>query len=61
MSNGDWIVGLFNRDDNTTTVEVNFADLGIDGARNVRDLWKHTDEGQATSIKANIAPHGCKS
>lgn len=60
MSNGDWIVGLFNRDDNTTTVEVNFADLGIDGARNVRDLWKHTDEGQATSIKANIAPHGCK-
>ena len=60
MSNGDYVVGLFNRDDNTTTVEVNFADLGIDGARNVRDLWKHTDEGQATSIKANIAPHGCK-
>jgi len=53
-------VGIFNRDDNTRTVEVNFADLGLDGSYKVRDLWKHADEGTASSIKANVAPHGCK-
>ena len=60
LTGGDWVVGIFNRDDNTRTVEVNFADLGLDGSYKVRDLWKHADEGTASSIKANVAPHGCK-
>lgn len=60
MSNGDYIIGLFNRDDNVRTMSVDFSTLGIDGEWNVRDLWKHANEGRATSVSATIPAHGCK-
>ena len=60
MSNGDYIIGLFNRDDAARSVTVDFADLGISGQYNVRDLWKHADEGTATSLSVNVPAHGCK-
>lgn len=60
MSNGDHIVALFNRDDAPKSMSVNFADLGIEGEWNVRDLWKHADEGKASSVSATIPAHGCK-
>ena len=60
MSNGDYVIGLFNRDDNSRAFSVNLASLGIEGEWKVRDLWKHADEGTATAISATIPPHGCK-
>lgn len=60
MSDGDWVIGLFNRNNSAETRNVNFADLGIEGQWKVRDLWKHADEGTATSINATIPAHGCK-
>lgn len=60
MSDGSWIIGLFNRDDSSRSMGVTFADLGIVGTWNVRDLWKHTDEGSATAVSATVPAHGCK-
>lgn len=60
MSNGDYVIGVFNRDDNSRAFSVNFASLGIEGEWKIRDLWKHADEGTATAISATIPPHGCK-
>ena len=60
MSNGDYVIGLFNRGDNSLAYNVSFADLGITGEWKVRDLWRHADEGTASSISATVAPHGCK-
>ena len=60
MTNGDYVVGLFNRSDNAATVAVSFKELGIEGEWKVRDLWKHADEGTASSINANVPAHGCK-
>lgn len=60
MSNGDYVIGLFNRGDNSIAYNVSFADLGIAGEWKVRDLWRHADEGTASSISATVAPHGCK-
>ncbi len=60
LSGGDYVVGLFNRDDAAKSFNVNLADLGIAGEYKVRDLWKHQDEGSATSISATVAAHGCK-
>ena len=60
MTNGDYVVGLFNRSDNAATVAVSFKELGIEGEGKVRDLWKHGDEGTASSINANVPAHGCK-
>lgn len=60
MSNGDYVIGMFNRADNSVSYNVNFADLGITGEWKVRDLWRHADEGTATSVSASIPAHGCK-
>ena len=60
MSNGDYVLALFNRSDNTSTVSVKLSEIGISGEMNVRDLWEHADEGKASSITANIPAHGCK-
>jgi hypothetical protein len=60
MSDGDWIVGLFNREDNEQERKVTFSTLGITGERNVRDLWQHTDLGSMDALDVNIPAHGCK-
>lgn len=61
MSDGSYVVALFNRSDSPATLTADFAQLGINGRWQVRDLWSHTDEGTAhTSVKAHVAAHGCK-
>jgi len=60
MSDGDYVIGLFNREDSDRNVQVNFSDLGISGEWTVRDLWKHADEGSASAISATVPAHGCK-
>ena len=60
MSNGDWIVGLFNREDTAQTRSINFeTDLGLTISSDARDLWEHTDLGTMTSYSASIPAHGC--
>ncbi|MDE5928266.1 MAG: hypothetical protein K2G98_07300, partial [Duncaniella sp.] len=39
---------------------INLQDLGISGEWKQRDLWLHADEGVSSTIKATVAPHGCK-
>lgn len=59
MSNGDWIIALFNREDVGETRSINFAtELGISGNANVRDLWLHEDLGSLDSYSEMIPPHG---
>lgn len=62
MSDGSHVIGLFNRDDGARNVSVSLASLGIDGSGwNMRDLWRHADEGPApATITAQIPAHGCK-
>lgn len=60
MSNGDYIVGLFNRDDNSRAYSLNLSTLGIEGEWKMRDLWRHADEGSVSTISATVSAHGCK-
>lgn len=60
MSDGDYVIGLFNRDDSPRSCSLDFKTLGIDGEWKVRDLWRHADEGTASSVSATIPAHGCK-
>lgn len=60
MSNADYVVGLFNRDDSSRSYSLALSDLGISGEWKMRDLWRHADEGSVTSISATVAAHGCK-
>jgi hypothetical protein len=60
LSNGDWIVGFFNRESTERTRSINFSNLGISGNATVRDLWKHLDLGEmTTSYSSVVPPHGC--
>lgn len=60
MSDGDWIVGLFNRNGSSQQLSVSFSDLGIQGKMKVRDLWKHADEGETDALSVSLPGHGCK-
>lgn len=60
LSNGDWIVGLFNRENTAQNRSFNFNELGIIGTAHIRDLWLHENLADATSFSAVIPPHGCK-
>ncbi len=64
LPDGDFIVGLFNREDDERVYSIDFfKDLGIRSgkARNVRDLWKHEDLGSMKGcFSASLEPHGCQ-
>lgn len=61
MTDGSWVIGLFNRDDNTAARNVSLGDLGIAGEWNARDLWQHADEGKVSgTLSYNVPAHGCK-
>lgn len=60
MSNGDWIIGLFNREDEVQTRSIDIkADLGIEGNASIRDLWGHEDLGVVTSYSVSLDPYSC--
>ena len=60
MSDGSCIVGLFNRDNTPQSRKVKLSDLGCEGKWKVRDLWLHTDEGEADHLDVMLTAHGCK-
>lgn len=64
LPDGDWIVGLFNRESSTQIRTIDFAkDLGITGGTSdhVRDLWAHTDLGMISGVySVNLSPHDCQ-
>ncbi len=59
-SDGDYVVGLFNRDNSPYTYSLKLQDYGISGEWKMRDLWTHTDEGTVTAINTTVPAHGCK-
>jgi len=59
MSNGDWIIGFFNRESKIMKRSIALSSLGITGNNIVRDLWQHADLGFMDTITANVAPHAC--
>lgn len=61
LTNGDWIVGFFNRESSTQTRTISFlSDLGITGNAFVRDLWNHTDIGSVSSLSRSVISRGCQ-
>jgi hypothetical protein len=59
LSNGDWIIGFFNRENTPRTRSIDFSSLGIESNAQIRDLWEHTNLASASSFSANIPAHGC--
>ena len=60
LSNGDWIIGFFNRETTAQTRSLNFQNkLGLSGQVMVRDLWQHANLGKMSDISVTVPPHGC--
>lgn len=59
LSNGDWVIGLFNRENTTKNRSINFTSLGINGSAAVRDLWLYKDLGKMASFSVDVPAHGC--
>jgi alpha-galactosidase len=56
-------VGLFNFGDQPETITISLEELGINGARPVRNVWanKDIDEGREQgTISMGVAPHGAQ-
>jgi alpha-galactosidase len=59
MEDGSKAVGLFNRGEDTATVTAKWSDLGLQGKRVVRDLWRQQDLGKHEGeFKASVPRHG---
>ncbi|MFC0344905.1 T9SS type A sorting domain-containing protein [Epilithonimonas hispanica] len=60
LSNGDWIIGFFNRETTPQVRSMNFLNqLGVTGQVMVRDLWQHANLGKMSDISVTVPPHGC--
>ena len=57
MSNGDVIVGLFNRESTIRSRSISPADVGIEGKFAVRDLWQRAPLSATSAISVELAPH----
>jgi hypothetical protein len=61
LDTDDFFVAFFNLKENTETVSVDFADLGLKGTYNVRDLWAKKDVGSyRKSFGSQVNSHGAK-
>ena len=59
LEGGDLAVGLFNPGPTESMVAVRWADLGLKGRRQVRDLWRQKDLGvQEDHFQVKVASHG---
>jgi alpha-galactosidase len=47
LADGAMAVGFFNRGNDSAPVGVSWEQLGIEGPRKVRDVWRHQDAGSA--------------
>lgn len=59
MSNGDWIVAFFNRENTEQTRFFAINTLGEESME-VRDLWEHKDLGKQRNLNEVLPPHACK-
>ena len=64
LPDGDWVIGLFNREDYSIESGINFTtELGIKSGtvENIRDLWEHKDLGSiADKYIVTLKPRSCK-
>lgn len=58
LKNGDIAVALLNSGNSAATVECSFADLGVEGEVEVRDIWKKKDLGKLDHVSAELPAHG---
>jgi alpha-galactosidase len=57
LADGSHAIGLFNLAQMPQDISVTWAQLGLTGAQNVRDLWRQSDLGAAAEKFTGTVPH----
>jgi alpha-galactosidase len=58
LADGSMAVAFFNRGQDSAAVAVTWQQLGINGPRRVRDVWRHEDSGPANErYGVFLSPH----
>ncbi|NGY38537.1 glycoside hydrolase family 27 protein [Flavobacterium sp. XN-5] len=60
LSNGDFAVAILNRADNTQKANFNFAELGLTGNYEIRDVWQHKVIGKGKKWDGKVLSHETK-
>lgn len=60
LSDGDWVVALFNREPGEQTRSFGFMGHLPQAEYQVRDLWEHQDLGRQNSVSVLLPKHACK-
>ncbi len=59
MEDGSKAVGLFNTTEIATNIAISWKDLGIEGPRRIRDLWRQKNLGTYKNrFEAKVPRHG---
>jgi alpha-galactosidase len=56
LADGSIAVALFNRENHDAEISFRWADLGLEGAQQVRDLWRHINLGKRANGYSAIVP-----
>lgn len=60
LQNGDMAVAILNRGDAAKNYSIDWANLGLNGKYEVRDLWEHKTVGKGKGWKGLVQPHETK-
>ena len=60
LANGDFAIAILNRTDADQNSKINFAELGLNGNYEIRDLWQHKVIGKGKKWDGKVQPHETK-
>ncbi|TXJ23543.1 MAG: glycoside hydrolase family 27 protein [Chitinophagaceae bacterium] len=60
LANGDVAIAVLNRSETAQTFTINFAELGLIGKYDIKDLWQHKIVGKGNKWKGVVQSHETK-
>lgn len=60
LANGDFALAILNRSETVQNSKISFAELGLDDAYEIKDLWQHKVIGKGKKWNGKVQPHETK-
>lgn len=60
LANGDTAIAILNRSETTQNSKINFAELGLKGVYEIKDLWEHKVIGKGKKWNGKVQRHETK-
>jgi alpha-galactosidase len=60
LTNGDFAIAILNRSESAQNSKIGFAELGLNDAYEIKDLWQHKVIGKGKKWNGKVQPHETK-